>query len=55
MHFIEVKQGEPYLTQLTLDQWVRKMKNDQPLTELLLSIKCLIAIERKIVGIFTRP
>ena len=28
MNAIEVKQGEPNLTQLTLDQWVRKMKYD---------------------------
>ena len=40
MNVIEVRQGEPNLTQLTLDQWVRKMKHDLSLTELLLSIEC---------------
>ena len=40
MNVIEVRLGEPNLTQLTLDQRVRKMKHDFTLTELLLSTEC---------------
>ena len=40
MNVTEVKQGEPNLTQLILDQRVRKMKHDLALTKLLLSIEC---------------